>query len=72
MEARRSKNFKEFYKSTGEHSVNICGHVRLTLLGLYPGWTNQPVLTLPPSIFGIIPPKNIQETNACSQALHQN
>jgi hypothetical protein len=41
MEARRSKNFKEFYKSTGEHSVNIRGHVRLTLLGLYPGWTNQ-------------------------------
>jgi hypothetical protein len=72
MEARRSKNFKEFYKSTGEHSVNIHGHVRLTLLGLYPGWTNQPVLTLPPSIFGIIPPKKIQETNACSQALHQN
>ncbi len=34
MEARRSKNFKEFYKSTGEHSVNIRGHVRLTLLGL--------------------------------------
>jgi hypothetical protein len=55
MEARRSKNFKEFYKSTGEHSVNIRGHVRLTLLGLYPGWTNQSVLTLPPSIFGIIP-----------------
>jgi hypothetical protein len=72
MEARRSKNFKEFYKSTGEHSVNIRGHVRLTLLGLYPGWTNQPVLTLPPSIFGIIPPKKIQETNACNQALHQN
>jgi hypothetical protein len=43
MEAQRSKNFKEFYKSTGEHSVNIRGHVRLTLLGLYPGWTNQPV-----------------------------
>jgi len=63
---------QEFYKSTGEHSVNIRGHVRLTLLGLYPGWTNQPVLTLPPSIFGIIPPKKIQETNACSQALHQN
>jgi len=40
MEAQRSKNFKEFYKSTSEHSVNICGHVRLTLLGLYPGWTN--------------------------------
>jgi hypothetical protein len=72
MEARRSKNFKEFYKSTGEHSVNIRRHVRLTLLGLYPGWTNQHVLTLPPSIFGIIPPKKIQETNACSQALHQN
>jgi len=70
MEAQRSKNFKEFYKSTDEHSVNIRGHVRLTLLGLYPGWTNQPVLTLPPSIFGIIPPKKIQETNACSQALH--
>jgi hypothetical protein len=33
MEARRSKNFKEFYKSTSEHSVNIRGHVRLTLLG---------------------------------------
>jgi hypothetical protein len=64
MEARRSKNFKEFYKSTSEHSVNIRGHVRLTLLGLYLGWTNQPVLTLPPSIFGIIPPKKIQETNA--------
>jgi hypothetical protein len=30
----------EFYKSTGEHSVNIPGHVRLTLLGLYPRWTN--------------------------------
>jgi hypothetical protein len=72
MEARRSKNFKEFYKSTGEHSVNIRGHVRLTLLGLCPGWTNQRVLTLPPSIFGIIPPKKIQETNACNQALHQN
>jgi hypothetical protein len=72
MEARRSKNFKEFYKSTGEHSVNIREHVKLTLLGLYPGWTNQLVLTLPPSIFGIIPPKKIQETNACSQALHQN
>jgi hypothetical protein len=72
MEAQRSKNFKEFYKSTGEHSVNIRGHVRLTLLGLYLGWTNQPVLTLPPSIFGIIPPKKIEETNACSQALHQN
>jgi hypothetical protein len=70
MEARRSKNFKEFYKSTGEHSVNIREHVRLTLLGLYPGWKNQPILTLPPSIFGIIPPKKIQETNACSQALH--
>jgi hypothetical protein len=41
MEAQRSKNFKEFYKSTGEHSVNIRGHVRVTLLGLYPGWTNQ-------------------------------
>jgi hypothetical protein len=52
MEAQRSKNFKEFYKSTGEHSVNIRGHVRLTLLGLYPGWTNQPVLTLPSSRFG--------------------
>ncbi len=39
MEAQRSKNFKEFYRSTGEHSVNIRGHVRLTLLGLYPGWT---------------------------------
>jgi hypothetical protein len=37
MEAQRSKNFKEFYRSTGEHSVNIRGHVRLTLLGLYPG-----------------------------------
>jgi hypothetical protein len=70
MEARRSKNFKEFYKSTNEHLVNIRGHVRLTLLGLYPGWKNQPILTLPPSIFGIIPPKKIQETNACSQALH--
>ena len=55
MEAQRSTNFNEFYRSTGEHSVNIRGHVRLTLLGLYPGWTNQPVLTLPPSIFGIIP-----------------
>jgi hypothetical protein len=42
----------KFYRSTGEHSVNICGHVRLTLLGLYPGWTNQPVLTLPSSRFG--------------------
>jgi hypothetical protein len=72
MEAQRSKNFKEFYKSTREHSVNIRGHVKLTLLGLYPRWTNQHVLTLPPSIFGIIPPKKIQETNACSQALHQN
>jgi hypothetical protein len=72
MEAQRSKNFKEFYRSTGEHSINIRGHVRLTLLGLYPGWTNQPVLTLPPSIFGIIPPKKIKKTNACSQALHQN
>jgi hypothetical protein len=41
MEARRSKNLKKIYKSTGEHSVNIRGHVRLTLLGLYPGWTNQ-------------------------------
>jgi hypothetical protein len=40
MEAQRSKNFKEFYRSIGEHSVNIRGHVRLTLLGLYPGWTN--------------------------------
>jgi hypothetical protein len=54
MEAQRSKNFLKNYKSTGEHLVNIRGHVRLTLLGLYPGWTNQPVLTLPPSIFGII------------------
>jgi hypothetical protein len=36
MEAQRSKNFKEFYKSTGEHSVNIRGHVRLTLLGILP------------------------------------
>ncbi len=72
MEAQRSKNLKKNYKSTGEDSVNIRGHVRLTLLGLYPGWTNQPILTLPPSIFGIIPPKKIQETNACSQALHQN
>jgi hypothetical protein len=43
-----------------------------TLSDFYPGWTNQPVFTLPPSIFGIIPPKKIQETNACSQALHQN
>jgi hypothetical protein len=43
MEARRSKNFIKFYKSTGERSVNIRGHVRLTLLGLYLGWTNQPV-----------------------------
>jgi len=51
MEAQRSKNFKEFYRSTSEHSVNIRGHVRLTLLGLYPGWTNQPVLTLPSSRF---------------------
>jgi len=41
MEAQRSTNFNEFYRSTGEHSVNICGHVRLTLLGLYLGWTNQ-------------------------------
>jgi hypothetical protein len=31
MEAQKSKNFEEFYKSTGEHSVNIRGHVRLTL-----------------------------------------
>jgi hypothetical protein len=52
MEAQRSKNFKEFYESTGEHSVNIRRHVRLTLLGLYPGWTNQPILTLPSSRFG--------------------
>jgi hypothetical protein len=52
MEAQRSKNFKEFYRSIGEHSINIRGHVRLTLLGLYPGWTNQPVLTLPSSKFG--------------------
>jgi hypothetical protein len=43
-----------------------------TLSDFYPGGTNQLVLTLPPSIFGIIPPKKIQETNACSQALHQN
>jgi hypothetical protein len=42
MKAQRSKNFKEFYRSTGEHSINILGHVRLTLLGLYLGWTNQP------------------------------
>jgi hypothetical protein len=52
MEAQRSTNFNEFYRSTDEHSVNIRGHVRLTLLGLYPGWTNQHVLTLPSSIFG--------------------
>jgi hypothetical protein len=52
MEAQRSTNFNEFYRSTGEHSVNIRGHVRLTLLGLYPGWTNKPVLTLPSSRFG--------------------
>jgi len=51
MEAQISTNFNEFYRSTGEHSVNIRGHVRLTLLGLYPGWTNQPVLTLPSSRF---------------------
>jgi len=30
MEAQRIKNFKEFYKSTGEHSVNIRG-----MLGLH-------------------------------------
>jgi len=51
MEAQRSTNFNEFYRSTGEHSVNIRGHVRLTLLGLYLGWTNQPLLTLPSSRF---------------------
>jgi hypothetical protein len=51
MEAQRSTNFNEFYRSTGEHSINIRGHVRLTLLGLYPGWTNQPILTLPSSRF---------------------
>jgi hypothetical protein len=34
MEARRSKNFKEFYKSMGEHSVNIRGHVRLDNVGM--------------------------------------
>jgi hypothetical protein len=52
MEAQRSMDFDKFYRSTGEHSVNIRGHVRLTLLGLYPGWTNQHVLTLPSSRFG--------------------
>jgi hypothetical protein len=52
MEVQRNTNFNEFYRSTGEHSVNIRGHVRFTLLGLYPGWTNQPVLTLPSSRFG--------------------
>jgi hypothetical protein len=52
MEAQRSKNLKKNYKSTSDHSVNIRGHVRLTLLGLYPGWTNQHVLTLPSSRFG--------------------
>jgi hypothetical protein len=52
MEAQRSMNIKEFYRSTSEHLVNIRGHVSLTLLGLYPGWTNQPVLTLPSSRFG--------------------
>jgi len=52
MEAQRSTNFNKFYRSTGEHSVNIRGHVRLTLLGLYPGWTNKLVLTLPSSRFG--------------------
>jgi len=52
MEAQRSMNFNEFYRSTGEHSINIRGHVRLTLLGLYLGWTNQLVLTLPSSRFG--------------------
>jgi len=41
MEAQRNMNFNKFYRSTGEHSVNIRGHVRLTLLGLYPGWINQ-------------------------------
>jgi hypothetical protein len=46
MEAQRTKNFKKIYKSTSEHSVNIHGYVRLTLLSLYPGWTNQPVLTM--------------------------
>jgi hypothetical protein len=51
MEAQRSTNFNKFYRSTGEHSVNIRGHVRLTLLGLYHGWTNQPILTLPSSRF---------------------
>jgi len=52
MEAQRSTNFHEFYRSTSEHLVNIRGHVKLTLLGLYLGWTNQPVLTLPSSRFG--------------------
>jgi hypothetical protein len=52
MEAQRNTNFNEFYRSTGEYSVNIHGHVRLTLLGLYLGWTNQHVLTLPSSRFG--------------------
>jgi hypothetical protein len=51
MEAQRSMNFNKFYRSTDEHLVNIRGHVRLTLLGLYPGWTNQPILTLPSSRF---------------------
>jgi hypothetical protein len=51
METQRSTNFNKFYRSTGEHLVNIRGHVRLTLLGLYLGWTNQPVLTLPSSRF---------------------
>jgi hypothetical protein len=40
MEAQRSTNFNEFYRLTSEHSVNIREHVRLTLLGLYLGWTN--------------------------------
>jgi hypothetical protein len=34
MEAQRSKNFKKIYKSTGEHSVNIRGHVRLDNVGM--------------------------------------